>query len=555
MCQPTCPAARPPHVRRARRRAPRRPAPQPPDAWPRILLFGLGLLVSGCAFARAPAMTDPTTPIGQTTLRYADGPVTGLRVANGISAFRGLPYRGQPQRFERAGPPTPWTAARDARAPGPACPQVRQAPFTVQSEDCLSLDVWTPDPAGARPIIVFLHAGGWTHGGTRDPRLNGARLARQSDAVVITVNHRLGALGWSRIDHRGGSADAVNLGLLDLTDALFWVRRHGASFGGDPGNVTIAGASAGAEAVVALMTFPPARGAFHRAMAMSGAGSRLRFPNHAARVTDALMAAAGVRDVAGLRRLPIERLIAAQQTLTEGALLGDGFFGPAVIDRLNRLPHSAMAEGRAKAVPLLLGTTRHEARALLIEVPLASWLTPSRLFEALPGLFSALGRPTKAIAQVYDRALPGASANEQALAMVTDALFRMPAIRLAETRSEAGGRTFVYRFDWHPRRQDEPVGAMHGVDVVALFGSRWPGIAERVPDAVTGPLWHAVGRFVRHGAPDEDWPVYARARRAVRLFDRAPRTVIDPEKGRRRLWTALPFDGTAPVMIPAAPRS
>ncbi len=549
MCRPARPAARPSPVRRPRQ------VHHPPVRLPRAMLFGLGLLVCGCAFARAPAMTDPTTPVGQITLRSADGPLLGLRMANGVSAFRGVPYRARPARFERAGPPEPWTHTRDARAPGPACPQAPQPPFTVQSEDCLSLDVWTPDPAGRRPVIVFLHAGGWTHGGTRDPRLNGARLARQADAVVITLNHRLGALGWSRIDHRGGAADAVNLGLLDLTDALFWVRRHVAAFGGDPGNVTIAGASSGAEAVIALMTFPPARGAFQQALAMSGAGARLRFPNHAARVTDALMAAAGVGDLDALRRLPVERLIAAQQTLTEGALLGDGLFGPVVIDRLNRLPHSAMAEGRGKAVPLLLGTTRHEARALLIEVPLSSWLTPSRLFEALPGLFSALGRPTEAIAEVYDRALPDASANEQALAMVTDALFRMPAIRLAETRAEAGGRTFVYRFDWHPRSQDEPVGAMHGVDVVALFGSRWPGIADRVPVGVSGALWHAVGRFVRGGAPGEGWPAYTRARRAVRLFDRAPRTVLDPEKARRRLWTALPFDGTAPVMIPAAPRS
>lgn len=547
MCRPAPGSARP---------VKRRP-PRPPDRPPRALLFGLGLLVCGCAFARAPAVTDPTAVVGQAALRYADGPLVGLRAANGVFAFRGVPYRARPVRFERAAAPTPWKTPRDARRPGPACPQAKRAPFTEQSEDCLSLDVWTPDPGGRRPVLVFVHAGGWTHGGTRDPRLDGTRLAEAADVVVVTVNHRLGALGWSRLDHRGGSTDAVHLGLLDLTDALFWVNRHIAEFGGDPGNVTLAGASAGGDAVVTLMAFPPARGAFRRAIALSGAGARIRFPNHAARVTDALMAAAGVDDLRGLRALPVERLIAAQQAVVEGTLLGDGLFGPAVIgDRMRRLPHGALAEGASAEVPLMLGTTRDEARVLLLEVPLASWLTPGRLFDALPGLFGHLGLSLKAVEDVYDAALPDHSSNEQALAMIGDALFALPAVRLAEARARADGRTWLYRFDWHPDAQREPVGAMHGIDVSALFGTRWPGVADtRPPRSLTGELHGVVGRFAWHGDPGARWPDYRPERRAVRLIDRRSRTVIDPDARRRRLWKALPFDGAAPVMIPTPPRS
>lgn len=525
--------------------------PRPRARPPRALLVGLGLLAAGCAFARAPASADPTRPVADVVLRYGDGPVLGVRAANGVMAFRGLPYRARPRRFERADPPAPWSGRRDARTPGPACPQARRAPFTVQSEDCLSLDVWTPDHRGARPVVVFVHAGGWTHGGTRDPRLEATRLARQADAVVVTVNHRLGALGWSRLDHIGGSDDAVHLGLLDLTDALFWVNRNIAAFGGDPRRVTLAGASAGAEAVVALMAFAPARGTFHRALAMSGAGSRIRFPRQSAGITTAVMARAGVADLAGLRRLPVDRLVDAQQALVDATLLGDALFGPAVHgDRLPRLPHAAVAE---RDVPLVIGTTRHEARALLLDVPLAGWLTPDRLFDALPGLFEPLKRSTHDIAALYARALPEATANERALAMITDALFRMPATRLAEL--DRPGPTWVYRFDWHPRRQDEPVGAMHGIDVAALFGTRWPGVADDAPPpALSSALWTAVGRFARDGDPGPEWPAYARGR-AVRLFDRAPKTAHDPDSARRRLWSPLPFDGAAPVMTPAPPES
>lgn len=158
-------------------------------------------------------------------------------------------------------------------------------------------------------------------------------------------------------------------------------------------------------------------------------------------------AAAGVSDLDGLRRLQIERLLAAQRALVDGAL---------------------------------------------------------------PGLFAPLGHRDR-VAQTYARALPDASANERALAMVTDALFRMPAVRLAEL--DRPGPTWVYRFDWRPRRQAEPVGAMHGIDVAALFGTRWPGVAEHgPPPAVTAALWHAVGRFARSGDPGADWPGYRRGR-------------------------------------------
>lgn len=487
------------------------------------------------------------------------GRLLGHRTRSGVLAFRGVPYRAAPARFERAGPPEPWTGVRDARRPGPACPQAGVAPFEQQSEDCLTVDVWTPGTGGPRPVIVFLHAGGWTHGGTRDPVLDGGRLALNADAVVVTVNHRLGVFGWSRVDQIGGATDGANLGLLDLTDALFWVNQHIERFGGDPGNVTIAGASAGGAAVVALMTFPPARGAFHRAIAMSGSGSRIRYPRHAARVTEVIMDAAGVDDLDGLRRLPTARLVAAQQQVIEAAVLGDHLFGP-VLDghRITDLPIRRLADGAAAEVPLMIGTTRDEARLLLDEVPYARWITPSRLFDALPGIFGELGHGPKTIRKRYKAARPKSSENDLALDIATDALFRVPAIRVAEARARSGGETFLYRFDWYPRRQAADRRAVHGIDVPVLFGThhkRKDIVGQRPPEALVNELRRVWSAFARVGRPaDPSWTAYRPGRRAVKIWNKRPRVYLDPGGPQRRLWASLPFDGASPMLVPSVPR-
>jgi len=462
------------------------------------------------------------------------------------------------ERFERAERPSGWTGVRDARRPGPACPQPRAAPFTVQSEDCLSVDIWTPDTRGRHPVLVFVHGGGWTHGGTRDPLMDGTRLARALDAVVVTVNMRLGVLGWGHAAHLDGSGDSGNLGLLDLTDALFWINRHIATLGGDPERVTIAGASSGGAAVMALMTFAPAKGAFHRAIAMSGAAAQIRFPRHAAKVTDAVMRAAGADDLAALRALPIERLIAAQTAVTSEAILGDGLFGP-VVDRhrITRLPMSRLADGASADVPLMIGTTRHEARALLEQIPLAGWLTPSRLFDALPSLVSGLGVPPAQIESRYSASRPRAGSNDLALAMVTDALFRLPALRVAEARR--GASTHVYEFAWFPDGQDVDLRATHGIDVPVLFGTHraWPTVvSRRPPRALVDAMHRDWTAFVHRGAPaDPAWRPYRASERAVRIWDSTPSVAADPHGAERRLWRRLPFDGTGPVLVPAVPRS
>ncbi|MBJ7444308.1 MAG: carboxylesterase/lipase family protein, partial [Sphingobium sp.] len=252
-------------------------------------------LISGLAAAPlVVAARAPASPVA--TTRY--GRVRGM-IERNVLAFRGIRYGADtaPRRFQRALPPEPWQGIADATRYGPAAPQTDATEPT--SEDCLFLNVWTPAlDKRRRPVMVYLHGGAHAHGSGSDPLYDGGNLVRRGDVVVVTLNHRLAALGYAYLAQLGGPRESGNVGNLDIILALQWVRDNIAGFGGDPGRVMIFGQSGGGAKVVTLMAMAQARPLFHAAATMRGQLVTAAGPNHATARAKAWMVKAGAADVA-----------------------------------------------------------------------------------------------------------------------------------------------------------------------------------------------------------------------------------------------------------------
>jgi para-nitrobenzyl esterase len=475
------------------------------------------------------------------------GPVCGVAGAD-VVEFRGIPFAGPvggERRFRRAVPPAPWrtplvAATWPSMAPQPwggmtaeaeaYAASVFGAPYTTsQTEDGLYLNVWTPAPDDARrPVLVWLHGGGFFFGQPTRERENGRVLSAREDVVIVAPSHRLGALGY--LDTRASLGGDANVGLHDIVLALRWVRDNIAAFGGDPDRVTVFGESGGGMKVNALLAMPSAAGLFHRAVCQSGV-----FPSstvaggipadRARAVADAVVRQAGGADA--LRTLPADRLA--------GLRLPPGEVWQPVLDG-DSLPVSvpeAMAAGASPDVPVLVGTDAQEMRVLGRDYGIP---------ETFDDLSSALG--SAALARHY---LAGAGsprlAGERA---ITDAWFRMPAIALAESRCRTGAApVYLYEVRWHnPDRPD--VGAGHGTETTLVFGNlddveAFRGVPSGRPLSVhMGASWAAFARTGTPVAPDGSWPAYTLERRTTMLWDERSACADDPAGPDRRAWAATP---------------
>ncbi|MCU1691916.1 MAG: Carboxylesterase type [Frankiales bacterium] len=478
------------------------------------------------------------------------GPVRGRTTPDGVHAFLGIPYGGPTggeHRFRPAPPVQPWTEVRDATAFGPSCPQpVDDSPEALAgmalfggtaepsvSEDCLVLNVWTPAPDdGARPVLVYLHGGGHAIGSASWPVYDGAALAGR-DAVVVTVNHRLGVLGYLRLDHLLGPEYAASgaCGVLDLVQALEWVRDNAAAFGGDPANVTIAGESGGGSKVAALLTMPAADGLYARGVVMSGwFGLEGATPQQAEGVTAQVLAQLGTSPEQ-LLTLPVEELVAASAALggiysgllpvVDGALLVDQ-------------PLTAVAAGRVRDVPLLVGSVRDEYSMFLPMI--AGPDEPAQLAY----LRTVFGESVDDVLEQYGRCRPDLDPARLRVAVATDGHVRLPAVALAEAQSGAGGQAWMYRFDAESPL-DPSLGAAHGLDIPFFFDN-----LGTAPAAGTGPerqalagvmadAWVAFGRGALQ-LGDEAWPAYTAADRSTALLDLVCRVEQDPGRAERQAW-------------------
>ncbi|MFE3474738.1 carboxylesterase/lipase family protein [Streptomyces bacillaris] len=459
--------------------------------------------------------------IVEATARTAQGTVRGA-VERGVAVFRGIPYAAAPvgaRRFRAPEPPEPWEVVREALAFGPTAPKRPYAPPLdrllpdpeVPGDAWLNLNVWTPSTeAAGLPVLVWIHGGSLLHGSSAVPVYDGWAFARDG-VVLVSVNYRLGIEGF------GLFPDApANRGLLDQLAALEWVRENIAAFGGDPDRVTVAGESAGAVSVAALLATDRAAGLFRRAVLQSGAPAALA--PEAARGTTALIAKRlGVpATAAALAAVDPEALLAAQTGVTSGGnpLTGRNSF-QLVVDGelLDRDPADALRTGAASGVDLLMGANTEEYRL---------WFVPSGLTERIGRLRLRLallkfGVPN-ATARIYRANRPDATPGELLGALATDLLLRVPLNRLADARAGAEGATYVYEFGWPTPVQR--LGACHALELGFVFDT----LAHPDTMALTGPdapqeLADAMHRawvdFATTGDPG--WPSWD-ARRPVRFF-------------------------------------
>lgn len=475
-----------------------------------------------------------------------DGPVVQApagavrgEALNGVSAFRGIPYAEAPiGRMRWRAPVTAagWDGVRDATRFGPACHQPPSRPGSIyapaetprMSEDCLSLNIWMPEDAENAPVFVWIHGGSLTGGSGSEVMYDGARMAAEG-AVVVTINYRLGVLGYlAHPDLSEESPEGVsgNYGLLDQIEALRWIQRNIVAFGGDADNVTIAGESAGALSVMYLMAAPQAHGLFHKAVAQSAymiSTPALRETVHG--TTPAEEAGVALSRQLEVRGLPRLRAM-DPQALTVGAAMS-GFLPLGNVDGhvLPAQPVEAFERGEAAPVPILAGFNEGEIRSLRFLLPPQP--ASAEAYEA--AIRAAYGDLADDMLARY----PYGDLDEAMLATTRDAMYGWTAERLVRNQTAQGRPSFLYYFDHsYPAADEAGLHAFHASEIPYVFGGgdrtppHWPAIPDTdveagLSDAMLG-YWVS---FARDGFPSAegqpDWRAYGEDR-AYMAFDQTP---------------------------------
>ncbi len=491
----------------------------------------------------------------QPRVRTAEGVVEG-RWRRGHAVFRGIPYAQPPVgalRFAAPAAPRRWEGTRQAARFGPAVPQsgpVRAS--SPEAADWLTLNVSTPDPGAAGlPVLVWIHGGAYFAGASSDPMYDPAALTG-AGLVVVSLNYRVGAEGFALLD--GAPA---NRGLLDQVAALHWVRRNIAFFGGDPAQVTVAGQSAGAGSVAALLTMKPVRALFRRAITHSVPGwhcTRALAESVAAVLADRLgtaPTAAALRDVDPWRLADeVTSLSTDLPGYREswGRLCQAGIAVCPVVDGevLRETPWPALAGGRASGTELLVGHTRDEFRLFTVMTGRLGKFTDQDAHTALE-LFA----PAPGGADAYRAALPQATPEELVEAVYSDAFFRMPSLHLAQANAAAGGTSYLFELELASPALAGVLGACHSLDVPLAFGTLdSPTGSQLVGDppapeavAVSRELQQAWVRFATTGDPG--WAAHRPGQQLTRVLDTDSRTVPYPEQASHQIWqghSPSPFD-------------
>lgn len=469
------------------------------------------------------------------TVAAPAGTVVG-RAEGAIRVFKGIPYALPPIGAARWRPPRPllpWSGVREAYAFGPAAVQAPSRHGSIyslyvdgpppMSEDCLTLNIWSPDGAQGAPVFVWIHGGALTTGASCEPMYDGAKLAAQG-IVVVSFNYRLGVLGW--LAHPDLSADSPfgisgNYGLLDQIEALSWVQCNIAAFGGDPHNVTIAGESAGALSVMYLMASPAARGLFAKAIAQSAymvstpALKEQCFGTPSAEETGiALAATLGTPDIEALRAMDARALV--------GAAPAAGYAPWGAIDGvlLPRQLVDVFDRGEQAPVPLLAGFNSGEIRSLRFLAPPVP--ATSDLYESI------IRERYRDRADAFLALYPSVDVAESVLAAPRDALYGWTAERLVRQQTALGQPTFLYFFDHgYPSADAADLHAFHASEVPYVFGSGTTSVWPKIPDTEEERRFSALMReywasFARDGVPSADaapWPEFGDAEAYMAFTD------------------------------------
>jgi len=491
--------------------------------------------------------TSATPPVSTTA-----GKIRGLMIDR-VYAFKGISYGASTageRRFQPPAKPEAWTGVKDTVEWGPEAPQgphteIPEVAATIPkqgiSEDCLHLNVWTSSLKGKRPVMVWLHGGGFASGSGSYSMYDGANMARKHEVVTVTVNHRLNSFGFLYLADLGGAkfAQASNVGMLDIVAALEWVRDNISNFGGDPKNATIFGQSGGAGKVSTLLAMPPAKGLFHRAIVQSGANLRGVSAADATKSAQMLMSKLNVNSVEELQKVPMEQLVSATLS-TPGLRLAP------VVDAktLPGGPFDPTAPEISADIPLLIGNTEFEINFF-----------PQTNFNPIDdaGLHAAVKQATRAndpevdhLIAVYRKGRPNASNVELSQIIASDG-FAGAVLTEAERKSQQKAPVYKYYFTWASPVRDGKLKAFHTLEI--------PFVLENVDEAksMTGtgqdryPLQSemsgAWAAFAHGGDPNHkglpNWPRFTADQRATMIFDKECKVVNDPHGEERKALTAL----------------
>jgi para-nitrobenzyl esterase len=516
--------------------------------------------------AAAASCSTPRTAVADT--QY--GKVRGY-VDDSVFTFKGVPYganTGGENRWLPAKPPTPWEGEYPALTYGPNCPQrlhdwsseqtfLQQWTDGWQSEDMLKVNIWTPGLTGKRPVMFYIHGGGFSFGSAYElASQDGAQMALHHDVVSVTVNHRLNILGFFDISSIGGSiyADSVNVGMTDLVEALRWVQDNIANFGGDPGCVMIYGQSGGGSKVTTLMGMPSAEGLFHRASAQSGGGGDAPSAEQSREYARRVCAELGVKDIAALQKMGWSRLNEIGNAVAAKMNPPMGIYGPIAPPGIEkpRVGWGPTIDGRiitmrsffdvapeiSKNIPMLIGSVSEEGNSMLSRPTEAEWqatLTKSYGEAKATALIAAIKKahPEKSIRKL-SYMCNGSGLNTFNICN--------NAIRMATMKHEQkGAPVFTWYFSWQsPMLEDS--GAWHTAELAFCFDNtkRCEQGTGNGPEAqsLAKKMATAWANFARTGNPSQpglDWEPFDPSRCQTMVFDNNCRMVDDPEGAVRKI--------------------
>jgi para-nitrobenzyl esterase len=491
-------------------------------------------------------------------IKTRQGEIRG-HYADGVFTFKGIPYAAPPFGANRLLPPQPaipWNGVRDALDYGPKAPQPVFPPgmeqylppeLTSSGEDCLSLNIWTPElGSSGLPVMVWIAGGLFEYHGTgASPWYDGSHFARDG-VVCVTINYRVGAEGFLYL----GEGNA-NRGLLDQIAALEWVQENITAFGGNSANVTIFGESAGAISVDILLSVPRAEGLFRRAISQSGSAHHATTSATAQRISHYLaqkLAVEATREA--IARVPLDQLLVVQEELKAeldshpdpgrwGELALNLLPFEPVIDGniLPARPIDRIFAGASAGVDVLAGTNIEENRLFLVASGAIEYITN----ETLAAVVSAYGLPVETALPTYRAIYPDASAGDLLAAIQGDWYWRIPTIRLAEARAKNTTATYLYEFAWPSPQFNGRLGACHALEIAFVFdtlGNGTEGLLGTDPPQTLAKKMHAAWvSFATQGDPG--WPKYNLEHRAVMRFDTISKVVYDPLSQERALWAGV----------------
>ena len=495
------------------------------------------------------------------------GPVRGTHhdgAGNRVKVWRGIRYAAPPVgdlRWSAPQPPQPWTEVADATVFGPVCPQPRSpipmGPGTRADEDCLYLNIWAPAPAsavggtsavGGLPVMVWLHGGAYMLGAGSQPLYDGSTLAAGSDVIVVTINYRLGALGFVDLSGADSGCES-NIGLRDVLAALRWVRDNIAAFGGDPQRVTLFGESAGAGIVTTLLAVPEAGGLFSRAIAQSSPVTSVYDKDRGRELADQLLHRLGMTP-AEARQAPAQLLVDASAYLFDHVPMtnpGRLAFTPTVDgDLVPDYPVKLAKAGKTHPVPLLIGTNRDEAALFrFMKSPLMP-ITPKAIrtmFEEIAEDQPGLVLPTE---DQLISGYAGMRARARGLGVARDVGFRMPTVWFAEGQGEVAP-VYLYRFDWAtPLFKVIGLGAAHATELIYTWGNLVSGSRDftfklgglKTAQALSDRVRTRWTNFARDADPtgppgEPNWTPYTARQRTTMVLNRRDHVVDDLDRSTR----------------------